>query len=458
MNPKSLTSSAANVYDIQQCGIRATSENDEDHMAISSTLQCRHCSDEKKERKWLQKRCYYCNMPGRQIASCKAKEDDEATQLIRLAINTGTQPQKEDDDGNQNDRRLEYMVTGTDGGFWSEIWYVSKSFKRHYSGNLDMFKRIKKMYDVETQTGECNFYFVKGIGVVEVMTGTEKILIQSVFYTPDIDRNVLSLDQLITQGYTVKFSGDHCKIYPTFSISVINRKNDISGHTREDDIGNSEKEVVLKSESEYETFKNEYLNQYFESLNISAEEPDWNVMILKAMSFNEFQDCKALLDMLDDDGYVGKYKFFIEKKFEEMIDWFLKVKLEINTRPLPAYAENNRKVSLLDLYLAVKREGGHRRVTDNHMWAMISKDMGLDYNDGELMRLMYAMYLDVLVYYYKIKTTQQVAAEKEIKEEVGDKRRTRSMEMDEGTSMQSSAEQGGAADEHYAFFAGNDWY
>ncbi|KAJ0773510.1 putative transcription factor & chromatin remodeling ARID family [Helianthus annuus] len=140
-----------------------------------------------------------------------------------------------------------------------------------------------------------------------------------------------------------------------------------------------------------------------------------------------------------------------------MIDWFLKVKLEINTRPLPAYAENNKKVSLLDLYLAVKRDGGHRRVTDNHMWAVISKDMGLDYNDGELMRLMYAMYLDVLVYYYKIKTTQQVAAEKEIKE-VKDKRRTRSMGMDEGTSMQSSAEQGGTTDEHYAFFAGNDWY
>ncbi|KAL9998219.1 hypothetical protein Hdeb2414_s0562g00917081 [Helianthus debilis subsp. tardiflorus] len=230
-----------------------------------------------------------------------------------------------------------------------------------------MFKRIKNMFDVKTQTGENNFYFIKGIGVVEMISGSERIRIQSVFYTPDIDRNVLSLDQLITQGYTVKFSGDQCKIYPTFSVPVINRKNDISGHTREDEIGIREKEMVLRSESEYETFKTEYLNQYFESLNISADEPDWNVMILQAMSFNDFQDCKALLDMLDDDVYVGKYKFFIEKKFEEMIDWFLKVKLEINTRPLSAYAENNRIVSLLDLYLAVNREGGHRRVTDNNM-------------------------------------------------------------------------------------------
>ncbi|MFS7910098.1 putative transcription factor & chromatin remodeling ARID family [Helianthus anomalus] len=82
-------------------------------------------------------------------------------------------------------------------------------------------------------------------------------------------------------------------------------------------------------------------------------------MIMQAMSFTEFQDYKALLDMLEDDGYVGK--------------------------PLPAYAENCRKVSLLDLYLSIKREGGHLRVTDNHMWVVITKDMGLDYNDGELM-------------------------------------------------------------------------
>ncbi|MFS7918620.1 putative transcription factor & chromatin remodeling ARID family [Helianthus anomalus] len=265
-----------------------------------------------------------------------------------------------------------------------------------------MFKRIKPLFDVETKTGECNFYFIKEIGVVEMISGSEKYRIQSVFYTPYIDRNVLSFDQLITQGYTVKFTGDQCKIYPTFSIPVFNKRNEMSGYTKEDDIGNKEKNEMLKSETEYEKFKNDYLNSYFESLNITTEEPDWNVMI--------------------------------------------------------AYAENNRKVSLLDLYLAVKRDGGHRRVTVNQMWAVIAKDMGLDYNDAELMRLMYAMYLDVLVYYYKIKSTQGAAAEKEISEDVGEKRRTRSMELDTETSEQSGAEQEGAIDEHYAFFAGNDWY
>ncbi|KAM0066106.1 putative transcription factor & chromatin remodeling ARID family [Helianthus debilis subsp. tardiflorus] len=356
---------------------------------------------------------------------------------------------------------MEYMVTGTYGGFWSEIWYVSKSFKRHYSGNIDMFKRIKSMFDVEIQTGENNFYFIKVIGIVELMTGSERIRIQSVFSTPDIDKNILSLDQLITQGYTVKFTGDTCKIFPTFSIPVINKKNDISGFTKEDEIGNIEKEMVLKSDPEYENFKTEYLNQYFESLNISSNKCDWNVLIMQAMSVKDFQDCKALLDMLDDESYVGKYKFYIERKFEEMVDWFLKDKLEINTRPLPTYAENIRKVCLLDLYMAVKREGGHRRVANNNMWAVISKDMGFDYKEGEFMRLMYAMYLYVLIYYYKFQTTQEGAAKKEIKVDQGihvaEARPSKSLDEDEGSSRRPGADQEGAAEEHYAFLAGNDW-
>ncbi|KAJ0698474.1 putative transcription factor & chromatin remodeling ARID family [Helianthus annuus] len=130
------------------------------------------------------------------------------------------------------------------------------------------------------------------------------------------------------------------------------------------------------------------------------------------MSFKEFQDYKAFLDMLEDDGYVSKYKYCLENKFDDMVDWFLKVKLELTTRPLPPYAADNRKVSLLELYMIVKREGGHRRITKNNMWDMVAKDIGFDYNEGVYMRLIYAMYLDVLVYYYKFKSTQQKVAER----------------------------------------------
>ncbi|KAJ0854249.1 putative protein kinase RLK-Pelle-L-LEC family [Helianthus annuus] len=219
--------------------------------------------------------------------------------------------------------------------------------------------------------------------------------------------------------------GDVRKLFPTFSVPVNNRNNGHTGLTREEEIGELEKQYMISKNSDHEKFKTEFLNEYFENLNISANEPDWNILILQAMSFKDFQDCKALLNMLEDEDYVIKYKYYLETTFNNMIEWFLKEKLEIHTRPLPAYASNNRKVELLDLYMALKREGGHRRITENNMWAMIAKDTGFEYEDGEYMRLIYAMYLDVLVYYYKFKTTQERAIGKE-EEKIVDPRQSMS--------------------------------
>ncbi|KAF5819808.1 putative transcription factor interactor and regulator CCHC(Zn) family [Helianthus annuus] len=205
-------------------GIRATVKRDNEIQSTSTLMPCDHCTNEKIERRKKEsfhKRCYYCHEPGHQIISCKMKENDEATQLIRQAINTGIQRQEADDDF-----RHELIVTRTEGGLWSEIWYIIINFKHHYAGNLDVFKRIKHMFGVETKTGESNFLFIRGIGAIDVMSGNDKFRIQSVFYTPELDRNVLSMDQLVIQGYTVKTSGERCRIFPTFSVPVSKKKKE----------------------------------------------------------------------------------------------------------------------------------------------------------------------------------------------------------------------------------------
>ncbi|KAF5798965.1 putative transcription factor & chromatin remodeling ARID family [Helianthus annuus] len=187
-------------------------------------------------------------------------------------------------------------------------------------------------------------------------------------------------------------------------------------------------------------------------------------MILQAMEFHEFQDCKALLDMLEDVEYVCKYKYDLQVKFEEMLEWFIKTKLGISTRPIPAYSGDKRKINLLELYVVVKREGGHKNVTSNNLWALAAKDMGYDYNDGELMRIMYAMYLDVLVYYYKFKSTQQSVYERETVKSNEHVSRSRSF-SDNQDSVGGRRERNMSDDcipeeegDHYALFAGNDWH
>ncbi|MFS7917983.1 hypothetical protein Hanom_Chr03g00195671 [Helianthus anomalus] len=78
---------------------------------------------------------------------------------------------------------------------------------------------------------------------------------------------------------------------------------------------------MISKSSDHEKFKEEFLNKDFESLNVSATEPDWNIQILQAMSFKDFQDCKALLHMLEDKDYEIKYKYYLESAFNNMIHY-----------------------------------------------------------------------------------------------------------------------------------------
>ncbi|KAJ0452580.1 putative transcription factor & chromatin remodeling ARID family [Helianthus annuus] len=110
----------------------------------------------------------------------------------------------------------------------------------------------------------------------------------------------------------------------------------------------------------------------------------------------------------------------------------------------------NKKVDLLGLNMVVKRDGGYMTVTDNNLWSVVAKDIGYEYHDNEFMRIIYAMYLDVLVYYYKFKGVQERVINKEV------------VEHNAGPSEVSHERRrsdGGVQDEeayqHYALFAGN---
>ncbi|KAJ0543742.1 putative transcription factor & chromatin remodeling ARID family [Helianthus annuus] len=175
-------------------------------------------------------------------------------------------------------------------------------------------------------------------------------------------------------------------------------------------------------------------------------------MIVKAMEFHEFADCKAFLNLIDDREFVFKYKHGLELKFEVMVRWFLFDYMGITTRPVPPFTPSKRKIDLLSLYILVAVDGGYREVTTENLWPAIAKDLGFEYNDGDYMRVTYAMYLDILEYYYKFKTVQGKVHDKEVVFEEGGSstgchRRPRSA---------SDIQQESAGSKQFALFAGND--
>ncbi|KAJ0564941.1 putative transcription factor & chromatin remodeling ARID family [Helianthus annuus] len=181
--------------------------------------------------------------------------------------------------------------------------------------------------------------------------------------------------------------------------------------TREEEMGLQEKQKLIEESVLDEEFKERYLNSYFEELHLSSQETDWSILIVSAMEFNEFEDCIAFINLLDDREFVVKYKHILDSKFEELVKWFLFNYMGITNRPVPPVASHKRKVNLLSLYLLVAVDGGYRNVTTENMWPAIAKDLGFDYEDGDYMRVTYAMYLDILEYYYNFQQFQTISKE-----------------------------------------------
>ncbi|MFS7972450.1 putative transcription factor & chromatin remodeling ARID family [Helianthus anomalus] len=175
-------------------------------------------------------------------------------------------------------------------------------------------------------------------------------------------------------------------------------------------------------------------------------------MIVKAMEFKEFEDCRAFMNLLDDRDFVVKYKHILDSKFEELVKWFLLDYMGISTRPVPPVASHKRKINLLSLYLLVVVDGGYRNVTTENMWPAIEKDLGFDYEDGDYMRVTYAMYLDILEYYYNFKQVQKKVQDKEtvIKEGMS------TGGCHERSTSAGEAQQESAGMEQVALFAGVD--
>ncbi|KAJ0690932.1 hypothetical protein HanOQP8_Chr11g0423481 [Helianthus annuus] len=64
-----------------------------------------------------------------------------------------------------------------------------------------------------------------------------------------------------------------------------------------------------------------------------------------------------------------------------------------------------------------KRNAGYKIMSTNDHWAAVENDVGYEYDIGELMRTLYAMYLDILIYYYKFRAVQGKAIVKEMVEQ-----------------------------------------
>ncbi|GJZ03524.1 hypothetical protein Tco_0536799 [Tanacetum coccineum] len=126
----------------------------------------------------------------------------------------------------------DYLVLGTENGCWNEFWYVNPTISKHMSLTTYLFHKTKECFFVEEH--KSNLLYTHGIGCIELTTKDTNYTIPYVSYVPEININVLSMKQLIFQGFEVEIFGDKCNI--THLFDPINGKNDkkSQGERKED--------------------------------------------------------------------------------------------------------------------------------------------------------------------------------------------------------------------------------
>nr|GEY60160.1 ARID DNA-binding domain-containing protein [Tanacetum cinerariifolium] len=179
----------------------------------------------------------------------------------------------------------------------------------------------------QTQHEKKNSY---GIREAVVETNKNEIVIPCVLYTPEVTLNVLSLDQLLAQGFVITYGHDKCRISYMFGEEkeIYDGESDY-GKGKGCDVKTENACPLIKVLEELKWDRNtvqDYLDDDYISVNGT----------LYAIKVNSFQRLISFLDLMKNEKLVYENWNILSKRFEDMLKWFYLVYLRRDVlEPLP---------------------------------------------------------------------------------------------------------------------------
>ncbi|XP_016732863.1 uncharacterized protein [Gossypium hirsutum] len=86
-------------------------------------------------------------------------------------------------------------------------WLIDSGCTNHMTSNAAIFKSIDRSFKTRVKVGNRHFIKAEGKGDVLINTSTGNKLASNVLFVPEIDRNLLSIAQLLEKGYLIVFKG-----------------------------------------------------------------------------------------------------------------------------------------------------------------------------------------------------------------------------------------------------------
>lgn len=94
-----------------------------------------------------------------------------------------------------------------------DAWLIDSGCTNHMSKHSEVFTEIDSSIKVPVRMGNGVVVKSEGKGTVAVQTRKGTRMIKDVLYVPSLDQNLLSVPQMMENGYTIHFEDDTCDIY-----------------------------------------------------------------------------------------------------------------------------------------------------------------------------------------------------------------------------------------------------
>ncbi|KAG6506237.1 hypothetical protein ZIOFF_031559 [Zingiber officinale] len=172
-----------------------------------SGTKCQICKKPGHESKSCWHRCTRCKISNHSKGDCWFKEKAEAADAKANFA-------KENDV-----EKLFYSSMDSEHSY-KETWFLDSGCSHHITGNRDSFAMLDDKFSTQVELGDSKRVSIEGQGVVVVFTeGGNKKHIHDVYYSSKITHNLLSVGQIMKDGYKLIFDNDRC--------DIINKKNNL---------------------------------------------------------------------------------------------------------------------------------------------------------------------------------------------------------------------------------------
>ncbi|KAJ0755447.1 putative transcription factor interactor and regulator CCHC(Zn) family [Helianthus annuus] len=348
----------------------------------------------------------------------------------------------------------DYLVKDTCGGKWDSIWVVDPTYRTHMTGNRNVFKYFKRHFGLVTNENRKDFSFVHGIGEVRVLVDGRDKTIPCVSYAPSLDKNVLSLEQLLFQGIETVTMGDTCLLKKMFGsrskgFDIYEDKSEVdleqdylntfydnldvdNGYKKEKEEFQECLEDYYEKEFEKERNKKKAYSEssrarkkeivyskkakrafmiYFEGEKDNPYESKETLreraLILSQLEEDVIENnviiesCLEAKDLITLHEELENHQRFYDAPFEDVIIWFIQNFLGIVCeKAMPPELIDGREVSLILLHRIVRLNGGFKEVMEKNLWDVIAAKYGYEPDDAHEVKVAYIYYLELVEWYF----------------------------------------------------------